>query len=264
MFFMKLLALILGIMLAASLAFGQEARPANAAVAPAAEAQSLAPALATAATSTWSGEAEAGGVNTSGNTETRSINTKLKIANVRERWDNRLRAAYLEASDRSVTTAERTTASFESHYRLSLRAYLFGVARYDADTFSGYARQYTETAGYGRRFLFSPDTTLEAEAGAGGRQVRLSDGSKKRDGIVRLAATFGSKFAPKSEFKEEAFCELSSDNTHSESTTSLQSRINGNLSLKTAYTLTHNSRTPLGVARTDTITSITLVVDFGT
>jgi putative salt-induced outer membrane protein len=253
----KAIVLILGALLYASPALGEE-------VLSGAPASPAASSPVSAATSTWSGEAEAGGVATTGNTETRSINTKLTLKHSGERWDERLSADYLEASDRNQTTAERTTATFESRYRLDVRDYLFGVVRYDADRFSGYAQQLSETAGYGRRFLFSPSTTLETEAGAGSRQVRLTDNTNKGDAILRLAAKFIHKFSKASEFKESVFSELASDNRHTESTTSLRSRINGNLSMKAAFTVTDNSRTPEGVKKTDTITSITLVLDFGT
>jgi putative salt-induced outer membrane protein len=253
----KTIIFILGALLYASAAFGEETVP-GALTGPSASSP------ISVATSTWSGEAEAGGVSTGGNTETRSINTKLTLKHSGERWDERLSADYLEASDRNQTTAERTTVSFESHYLLDARNYLFGVARYDADRFSGYAQQLSETAGYGRRFLFSSNTTLETEVGAGGRQVRLTDNTKKEAAILRLAAKFSRKFSEASEFKETVFSEIASDNRHTESTTSLRSRINGNLSMKAAFKVTDNSRTPEGVKKTDTITSITLVFDFGT
>jgi putative salt-induced outer membrane protein len=252
----KAIVLIIGVLLCASAALGEE-------TAPGAQTEPAASTPVSVATSTWSGEAEAGGVSTGGNTETRSINTKLTLKHSGERWDERLSADYLEASDRNQTTAERTTASFESHYRLDIRDYLFAVVRYDADRFSGYAQQFSETAGYGRRFFFSSNTTLETEAGAGGRQVRLTDNTNKGGAILRLAAKFSYKFSEASEFKETAFSELASDNRHTESTTSLRSRINGNLSMKAAFTVTDNSQTPEGVKKTDTITSITLVFDFG-
>ena len=219
------------------------------------------PALVSAPSSTWSAGAEAGAVATTGNTETRNISTKFRIENDRRDWRYRLNAEYLNASDKKQTTAEKASTLFKTDYKMTELDYLFGVIRYETDRFSGYRTQSSESAGYGRRFTIGERMNLEAEVGAGARQTRYVDGTKKNDNILRFAGKFIRSIGTASEFREEAFTELARNNTHTESVTSLKSRINGNLSMKAAYTMTHNSRVPEGIKKTDTITSLTLVYD---
>ena len=209
----------------------------------------------------WDGEAEAGIVITGGNTQTESINTKFRIENERKRWRHRLNAQYFKASDKNLTTAERSSATIKSDYKLGERHYLFAVMRYDGDTFSGYHTQLSEATGYGRRLLPGAGSRLEAEAGFGGRHTRYVGGTRKRDVITRLAVKFIYPFGAGTEFREEAFTEIAGDNTHTESVTSLKSRINSKLSMKLALSASHNSHVPEDIKKTDTITSVTLVYD---
>ena len=215
----------------------------------------------TPASSAWGGEAEAGVVATSGNTETESINAKLRIENERQRWRHRLNVEHYESADGKKTIAKRTTAAFKSDYTLTGADYLFAVIRCDSDRFSGYDAQTTESAGYGRRIPLGAGRKAELEAGAGGRQTRYVDGSRKSVAILRLAAKYAHAFGQASEFREELLVESATDNTHTESVTSLKTRVNGNLSMKLAFTWTHNSYVPLNIEKDDTITSVTLVYD---
>jgi putative salt-induced outer membrane protein len=216
---------------------------------------------ATAPTSTWGGEAEAGVLLTGGNTETESINTKLKIENEGDHWRHSLNAEYFKSSDSNVTTAERKVATFKSEYKLNVSNYLFAVIRYDSDRFSGYRDQASESAGYGRRKPFGTHTKVEMEAGVGGRQTHYVDGTRKEVAILRLAAKYIHELGRTSVIREEAFTEIAEDNTHTESVTSIKTRMNGNLSMKIAFTWTHNSYVPQDIKKTDTITSVTLVYD---
>jgi putative salt-induced outer membrane protein len=140
--------------------------------------------------------------------------------------------------------------------------YLFAVLRAEGDRFSGYSALSTESAGYGRRFIAGDRAILETEAGAGARQTHFVDGSRRNEGIVRLGAKAVCRFSAGSELREEAFSEISKDNIHTESVTSLKSRVNGNLSMKLSVSAVHNSRVPPGIKKTDTVTAMTLVFDY--
>lgn len=256
-------AAMLGSLLCASAVLAQEP-PQDPSAVPAGgqiQAVEMRSSAVSAPSSTWGGEAEAGAIMTSGNTETESIKTKLRIENERVRWRHRLTADYLKASDSSTTTAERTTAAFKSDYKVNAANYFFAVMRYDRDTFSGYTAQTSETAGYGRRLTFSSRLKAEIEGGVGGRQTRYVDRTRKSVAILRLAAKCTYAFSQTSEVREEFLSEIASDNTYTESVASLKSRINGKFSMKLAFTWTHNSYVPQDIKKTDTTTSVTLVYD---
>jgi putative salt-induced outer membrane protein len=266
----RALILSLGCLLGGSLVHAQQSTPdpsavpsseAGAATGPASPSEPGEAAAGAGAVPKWNGEAEAGIVVTSGNTETQSISTNFKIENERERWRHRLNAGYFKASDKNQTIAERSSAEFKSDYKLTERNYLFVLVRYDSDAFSGYHSQITESAGYGRRFQLGTETRMETEVGFGGRYTRYVGGTRKRDVFTRLAAKLIQRIGRTSEFREETSAEIAEDNTNMESVTSLKTRIDGNLSMKLAFTVTHKSRVPQDIKKTDTITSVTLVYD---
>jgi putative salt-induced outer membrane protein len=227
------------------------------------ETQSAAsPVKRTLAEGLWKAQAEAGIVMTNGNSETQNIRLQFKVEHEQERWRERLSADYLKVSEKSQTSAERFATEAKADYEFGEKDYYFLIARYETNRFAGYDAQISESAGYGRRFRFGERALLETEAGVGSRYTSYVDGVRKNEGILRIAAKFSHTIGSGSEFREEAFTEIGHTNTHTESVTSLKSRVNGNLSMKLAFTAIHNSSVPLDTKQTDTITSATLVYDF--
>jgi len=209
----------------------------------------------------WKASAEFGLVDTSGNSQTTTINAKLNAVHESLEWRNRFTAEYLSASDDVGTVARRTVGQAATNYKLDERNYLFGNLRYENDEFAPYDYRYSETVGYGRRMRWKTQR-LDLEIGAGGSHTRFADGNRDDDGIVRLAGNYAWQLTKTAEFSEVAFTEIGSDNTHSESETGLKLRINGNLAMKLSYKMLHNSEVPEGTEKLDSITSVTLVYDF--
>lgn len=209
----------------------------------------------------WKASAEFGLVDTSGNSQTTTINAKLNAVHESLKWRNRFTAEYLSASDEFGTIAERTVGQAATNYKFDERHYLFGNLRYENDEFAPYDYRYSETVGYGRRFRWEAQR-LDLEAGVGGSHTRFRDGTRNDEGIVRLAGAYVWQITKTAEFSEVVFTEIGSDNTHSESETGLKLRINGNLAMKLSYKALHNSEAPAGTEKLDSITAVTLVYDF--
>ncbi len=209
-----------------------------------------------------SGEAELGAVATSGNTNTRSVNTKARLRYVSGRWRHEGHAAVLRASDGGKVTAERYVLSGKSDYDLSPHNYLFATLRYEKDRFSGYDDQVSEAVGYGRRLVDRPTLTLDLELGLGGRHSQQTGGRRRDVGIVRSAGKLGWNISATARFTQGLVVESGSDNSSTESVSALKVKINGNFALKTSLTVTNNSSVPPGIQHTDTITAVTLVYDF--
>jgi putative salt-induced outer membrane protein len=89
----------------------------------------------------------------------------------------------------------------------------------------------------------------------------LSEGTRQNETIARLAGKMMGKFAALSDFTEEAFSEFGEHTVHSESSTSLKTRMNESFSLKLNVTVKHNTVVPQGKDKTDTISSMILVYD---
>ena len=102
----------------------------------------------------WTGKGEAGLVIATGNTETKTANVKLALANEIDKWKHQFGASALYASsDLEGTTAQRWELFEQTDYNYSPRDFWFGAARYEDDRFSGFEYQATLSAGYGRKFI---------------------------------------------------------------------------------------------------------------
>jgi putative salt-induced outer membrane protein len=207
----------------------------------------------------WGGEGELGYVKTTGNTDTTSLNARMKIAYLRGKWTHELAFESLFSEDSGVATSERYVGDFKSIYSITERGYLFGRAEYVDDRFAGFNYQITEVAGYGRKIVETEKLALNLEAGPGGRHSKREDGDKEDELILYAGGVFSWKLSETAGLEQEATTNIGEDNTQTESITSLKVRIIGNFALKTSYTVRHNSSPPAGSRSTDTILSVTLV-----
>lgn len=210
----------------------------------------------------WDGEAELGVVNTSGNSETSTVNAKFSVVNERRKWRNTFHTEYLLASDTEQTTAERFVAEGATNYKLSEHSYLLVLnLRYVKDRFAGIDRRLTESMGYGHIFNWD-HMKLNLEGGLGARQTNYVDGTSESDAIIRLAGDYRWQFSKTGELAERAFTEIGESNTHSESETALKLHVYGNLATKISYKIINDTEVPAGRKKTDTISAVTLVYDF--
>lgn len=210
----------------------------------------------------FGGEAELGMVTTSGNTNTRSVNAKVRLRYLSGPWRNEGRVEGLRTSDGGAVTAERYLVSGKSDYRFTSADYVFVSVRYEDDRFSGYDYQLSEAVGYGHRLVDAARVKLDLEIGAGGRHSRETGGRQRDEGILRGAARLAWDVSPTARFTEDLLVESGESNTYTESVSGLSVRINSQFALKLSLTVKHNSDVPAGVEHTDTISAVTLVYDF--
>lgn len=216
------------------------------------------------------GEVELGVLVTSGNSEETKINGRLALAHEIEHWRNsgELSSRYSEAE--GTTTTEEYRASAETDYKFSERQYWFVRGSYEDDRFSGYDFESSLTAGYGHRVWESGERSfLDLSVGAGYRYNRLeipnARGEQAEDeAIARLAGHFDYALSENALFRQKLSSEygLDDDNAVTESETSLQASVVGNLSLKAAFRIKHVSEPPEGAETTDTETSLSLLYGF--
>ncbi|MBK9130088.1 MAG: DUF481 domain-containing protein [Gammaproteobacteria bacterium] len=211
----------------------------------------------------WSGDAGLGFVVTTGNTETETINTKATLVYGADPWKHTGKLDLLKGSDNNETNADRVMLSGKSERDLSAASYVFGLLNYEDDEFSGYDYRASETLGYGRRLVQNESITLNAEAGLGARQDKVSDtGDSENDGIVRLAGLLEWRISPSAKFAQELETESGGGLTVTRSLSTLSAQVVGNLAAKFGVRVTHTSDVPPGIDETDTETSTTLVYKF--
>ncbi|EWH11585.1 hypothetical protein DS2_03715 [Catenovulum agarivorans DS-2] len=227
------------------------------------------------------GEFELGIIVTSGNTETTSLKGKVAYKHELENWSNQYQLEALYKKDDldidtdgdnvadtkvSETTAQKYFLSGQGDYKLNdEHSALFVFASYEDDKFSGYDYQSTIAAGYSDQ-LFGNDTSyFKYNIGPGYSFSKVDSGEKAETAVLRLAAEYQYKFSANAKFTQKLSTEAaleSGKNTKTKSESAISANLMGSLSMKAAYTITHNSEVPATKENTDTTTSITFVYLF--
>lgn len=223
----------------------------------------------------WEGEGELGLLITKGNTEETNFNVRVAVKHEVEKWRNTaaVRSLYSKGEDPDTgeeeTTAEKYQGEAETNYKFDERQFWFLRGAYEDDRFSAYDFQSSATTGYGQRVWQDGERSfLDLKAGAGYRYNKLEEsdnGNDVEDGAVaRFAGTFNYALSPNSLFIQELGTEvgIEDNNTISESLTAIQANVIGNLSMKVAYRVKHNSNAPADSESTDTETSLTVLYGF--
>jgi putative salt-induced outer membrane protein len=218
----------------------------------------------------WSGEASAGVVVTSGNSESSTANAKGEVVFNSERWRNTFNGSALntEATDPATgiqqRTAERYLAGNKTDFNFTEHNYAFLALEFEEDLFGPVRERTSETAGYGRKILTGPAHTLEAELGAGARQTEAQvTEEKNNDAIGRGRVAYKWNFSETSNFAQTVKVESGDSNTFTESVTELRVSLVGKLFALGSYTLRNNSDVPAGAKKTDTVTTVSLGWSFG-
>ncbi|MFW6322935.1 MAG: DUF481 domain-containing protein [Guyparkeria sp.] len=219
-------------------------------------------ALAEEADGPWSGSAEFGAAMTTGNSDTSSLNGKLRLKHEAIPWENKFRLEAYQADEDGEETASRVLGEHETNYALSDRDYLFGVLRGTYDEFSGYDYQASAAAGYGRKIWVSEKGYWDAEIGPGVRVAETNDNVRETNAIARLSSGFEYRLSDNARFNQDVTMLSGSDNTEIESITGVSASITDTLAMKLAYTVQHNTDVPADTENTDTYTSVNLVYDF--
>lgn len=199
---------------------------------------------------------------TTGNTETSSLNTSFEAKYIVGSWHHEAVASAINASENKVTTAEAYETGWKSGWDFTERDFVFGRLNWRKDRFGGFNTQFSQTVGYGRHILDSDAHDLQGELGFGARQSEDQLGVSTNETIGTAAMRYRWKFSDTSEFGQILRFEVGSDNTFSESVTSITARLIGALNLVASYTIRNNSDVPIGTEKTDTRTAISLEYAF--
>jgi putative salt-induced outer membrane protein len=212
----------------------------------------------------WKGEAGAGLLATSGNSDTQSANGKFLLDYVETRWKNSFTATALGNSDEDETTAERYTVGNKLDYNLTEHDYVFGAIDWEKDLFGGFRERTAETVGYGRHVLTGPVHLLDLEIGGGARQTEEQDtGERESEAIGRAGGKYMWTLSETSAFAQSLKVEYGKSNTFTESVSELKLSVVGNIFAAISYTVRNNSDVPDATDKTDTFTAVSLSYAFG-
>lgn len=212
----------------------------------------------------WNGEGEFGYTSTSGNTESKTLNTKLSVGKKVDKWDHNAKIEVLTTSNNGVDSANSVVFTEKSQYSFAEKTFSFGRLRYEEDEFSGFEYQSVISFGVGHVFISGGKHNLEASAGAGYKDFKedLLLAEKVQEAVFDGELKYAYKISETSEFNQNFLVESGNSNTYSKSETFLKLVVVGNLGAKFGYEVKNNSGVPDGVKKTDTITTVTLVYSF--
>jgi putative salt-induced outer membrane protein len=221
----------------------------------------------------WSGKGEAGLVIATGNTETKTANAKLLLANEVDKWKHQFGGSALyTSSDPEGTTAQRWEAFEQSDYNFSPRTFWFGAVRYEDDEFSGFEYQAVLSTGIGRKFIDTDITKFVGTAGVGYKRFETRDafddagvliepGASDSEVVFRGTLDYDHKVTATSSVLDKFVVEAGSDNTFVQNDIALQVKMTDVLALAVGYSVRHNTDPPVGFEKTDTLTTINLVYE---
>lgn len=168
----------------------------------------------------FKGQADLGWLTTSGNSETTSLNAQLKLTKEAEKWLHEAVFTAIGSSNENdgvdETTAEKYTAALKSDRKLDDRSYLYALANYTDDRFSGFDFQANAGFGYGYKVIAEEDKTLQLEVGPGYSFNRYStipaSGDREIEEVTyRIGEKFTWNFSETSELSQYLAYEAGSD-----------------------------------------------------
>lgn len=215
----------------------------------------------------WSGNAELGFIETSGNSDTQSLNGKFAIAREKGNYKIGLKTDALSSKESGTTSKEKYTAELKTEYSLDEFDYLTSNITYEDDRFSGFEYQYTFSVGYGYRAWNDENGKLDLEIGPGYRRnvldQRDEDGDKVEDEAVgRAALNLEVNIGDNAKFTEVITVEGGESNVIYKSDMGLQSTLVGALAMKISYQVKYTEEVPEDTENTESQVGVTLVYSF--
>jgi putative salt-induced outer membrane protein len=216
----------------------------------------------------WSGKIGFGYAAISGNAKSSSAAADVLVKHDRAPWHHEGSGAGYRAvstdqvNDITATTGERYGLGYKLKYDFAEFDYVFGSLGYERDLFSGYRRQFSEVAGYGRRIFDTERQVWNFEIGAGAKQSELSDGNSQDEILASLGTDYTFKFSSTGAFTQRVGAEFGEENTYLESVTAVSATVIGPVGLNVSYTVKYNTEVPPGAQGTDSFTAVTLQYAF--
>ena len=211
----------------------------------------------------WHGELSLGGAIATGNTERRSFDLEARAAAKLGRLENKYRVSAGQAVERGMETERRLQADAQANIDLTARLYGLGLAQYDNNRFSTYRYELAGGLGLGYRLVATSRVKLAVETGPGYRTGRVrATGDTQSELFWRIASTLTVQISDTAQFADELQVTEDRIRTRVENTASLTTNVVGNIAARISFNVRRDSAPPAGVAKTDTLTKLSLVYSY--
>ena len=215
----------------------------------------------------WSDEAELAFVDTNGNTDITTLSAKNLL---KYKLSEELQAEWKAGALYGETDGEKVAESYFSDLRLDYlftnRLYSFAAAGWSRDRFIGIDARYYVGPGVGYKFLIGPKHFFLSELGLNYVHEEYTNDTDEDYMMGRAFAKYEYAFTEKNRFSQSVeflYDFEDGDNYNVISETALISALNDYLSLKSSYVVKYdNEPVPATLKETDSVLSVTLVVNF--
>ena len=216
--------------------------------------------LCQTAAAQWQPKAELGIVNTTGNSDTTSVNGRFALRGEDEFWTHDYYLAALRAESEDELSANRYEFGAKAARKFGERHYLGGAARYEDDDFAAYDYQATLALNYGFWALKDDKRSLQLEGGPGLRRAQLAEtGETESSAMLRGYLDYQHQLTDSTRFYNTLLVEGAQDNSFLQNDIGIAVSINRSLALKAGFQARHNTDVPVDRKRTDTLTSVNIV-----
>lgn len=222
--------------------------------------------------SPFSGNAQLGITNNTGNSTTTNINGKFVLVFQKNRWKNnaQLSGQYSRSDDKG-TTAAQFEVNNQTQYSITRdnTNYWYVSEDYTNNRFDGFRYILNLSSGYGHRMINDQKNGIswDLQIGPGYRIQPIKDSSSSSDqNSTEFTANLGSDFnwniTDKTKLSNNISVSYASRNTIITTGTALTTNVVGNLGLSLNFDTTFTTNPPNEKKKLDTVSSVNLVYTF--
>lgn len=210
----------------------------------------------------WSGQGEAGGFISTGNTRNRGVAVGVSLTKESRSWKHALRGIVDYLEDNGVASRERYFAGYEGNWKFSSRAYALLALSWERDRFTGFSSRFTQAIGLGYRVVDTPNLTIAVDGGPALRQTRFINGIVDNSVAARAGLNAKWQINDMLNFTQAATYYYDNSNNSLLALSQLTAKLNGRLSARFSFQYNNESNPPPGRLNSDTVTRATLVYSF--
>ncbi|MBA3940703.1 MAG: DUF481 domain-containing protein [Sphingopyxis sp.] len=210
----------------------------------------------------WKGEGQIGATLATGNTSSKGLSAGLALARKGIDWNHKFRAQADYQRTNGRTSVERFLVEVEPQYKVSDRAFAYGLGRWEHDRILGYEERWNASGGLGYKVVDEKNIVLSLKGGPAWRYTEFTSGLNDSEITGLAGVDFGWQLSPALRLTQVASTSLGEKNTTTSSLTALNAKLTGALSARVAYSAEIDTNPPAGIEKVDTLTRFTLVYGF--
>ncbi|WP_029131122.1 DUF481 domain-containing protein [Sandarakinorhabdus limnophila] len=183
----------------------------------------------------WSGQGEAGGFISTGNTRNRGVAVGVSLTKESRSWKHALRGIVDYQEDNGVASRERYFAGYEGNWKFSSRAYALLALSWERDRFTGFSSRFTQAIGLGYRVVDTPNLTIAVDGGPALRQTRFINGITDNSVAARAGLNAKWQINDMLNFTQAATYYYDNSNNSLLALSQLTAELNGRLSARFSF-----------------------------